>query len=353
MENHLKIFVTVLFLCVSSSMMSQKLEWNVDVNGFFDNSEGDHTYRPTKTMDGLRLTPEIGLSWDEGKNAIFGGYNALAEWGTKDAFTDGQAVVYYKYDWQPLRFFFGSFSRDNLLGEYPSYLICDSVRYYRPNIQGFTFQYEPKNGYLEMFLDWTGEQSKNEREQFMAGLSTEFNIGKFRLGLEGYYYHYALEANADSTQHIHGYLVSNPYIKCSYKNVFGLDSLRLKLGVLASFDRDRLHPPKWFPPIGFMGEVSGCWKRLFVKEMIYAGGSQQHFGSQGLGQYYWGDTYTQSHFYSRTDVSYQIIKSQYVDTYVALTFNATKHGVNCHQMVILRANLGTNARPRRWIRYTN
>lgn len=350
-QNHLTaIWALLVFLALPAGMSAQKLEWNLDVNGFFDNSEGDHTFRPTKTMDGLRLSPEIGLSWDEGKNSIYGGYTGLAEWGTKDAFSDGDAIVYYKYDWKPLRFIFGSFSRENLLGEYPSYMICDSIRYYRPNIQGFTFQYQRNTGYLEMFLDWTGEQSNTRREQFMAGLSTAFNFDHLKLGMEGYYYHYALEADADSSHHIHDFLVAHPSIGVTYKKIGFLDSLNVSLGALMSFDRDRSDVQKWYTPVGFLGEVTANWNRISLKETLYAGGKQQHYGGDGVGKYYWGDTYMHSHFYSRTDVSYQIIKSAYVDTYVALTFNATKYGLNCHQMVVLRANLGTRSRPRKWIR---
>jgi hypothetical protein len=345
----IKLVLLVWFL-IPAIAQAQKLEWNLDVNGFFDNSEGENHFRPTKTMDGLRLSPEVGLSWDEGKNAIYGGYTGLAEWGTKDAFSDGDAIVYYKYDWKPLTFLFGSFSRDNLLGEYPSYMVCDSIRYYRPNIQGFTFQYQTDKGHLEMFLDWTGEQSEKEREQFMAGLSTAFRFRHLKLGIEGYYYHYALEANSDSTEHIHDFLVAHPFVGLTYKNLGFLDSLNVRVGALMSFDRERADIKKWYTPVGFLGEMTANWKRLELKETLYAGGHQQHFGNSSFGKYYWGDTYMQSHFYSRTDVSYQIIKSSFVDTYVALTFNATKYGLNCHQMVVLRANLGTRQRPRKWIR---
>ena len=347
-----KIYSLLLFVVLLSplSMSAQKLDWNLDVNGFFDNSEGDHHFRATKTMDGIRLSPEVGLTWDDGKNAIYGGYTGLAEWGTKKAFSDGDAIVYYKYDWKPLRFILGSFSRDNLLGEYPSYLISDSIRYYRPNIQGFTFQYQTDKGYAEMFLDWTSQQSTTQREQFMVGLSTAFRFNHFKLGLEGYYYHYALVANSDSTQHIHDFLVAHPYMGVTYKKVLFLDSLNVNVGALMSFDRDRNVIGKWYSPVGLLGEVTANWKRISLKETVYAGGSQQHYRGEGYGKYYWGDTYTQANFYSRTDISYQIIKSRFVDSYVNLTFNATKYGVNCHQMLVLRANIGSSPRPRKWVR---
>jgi len=117
-----------------------------------------------------------------------------------------------------------------------------------------------------------------------------------------------------------------------------------------SFDRDRSDIKKWYTPVGLLGEATANWKRISVKETVYAGGSQQHFRGDGYGKYYRGDTYTQANFYSRTDISYQIIKSSFVDTYVNLTFNATKYGINCHQMIVLRANLGSTTRPRKWIR---
>lgn len=334
------IFLVLMFVG-NHNLSAQKLEWNVEAYGFFDNSEGDGTYRTPMTYSGMRLSPEIGVSFDNRKHSLYAGYSGLTEWGVKDGYTDGDPILYYNYQTKPLSFLFGSFSRDKLLGDYPSYLISDSIRYYRPMIHGFAFQYHPDNGHLEVFLDWTKMRTNNHREQFMAGLSSRFNFGKLGFGTEGYYYHYALTWNADESQHIHDFLNFHPFLALKMGNVGALKNVDLKAGMLLSLDRER-GGDGWSTPAGFLGEISVDWRRLHVEETVYAGGSQQHYGSSHFGEYYWGDTYYQAKFYSKTDTQYMFIKSKWVDASAGLIFNITKQGLNCHQMITLKAYFGSN-----------
>ena len=63
------------------------------------------------------------------------------------------------------------------------------------------------------------------------------------------------------------------------------------------------------------------------------------FGKEGFGQYYWGDSFTRSKFYSRTDVGYNILQHKNVNLDTKLTFNFTNKGMQWHQMLTLRFNL--------------
>ena len=353
----LKAIVALAFFLVNGQWLmvhAQKVEWNLSAEGYFDNGEGDDTYRTTMTYSGLRVTPEIGISWDEGKHSLMGGYSGLAEWGVKHGFTDGTPIIYYRYQTKPLTFTFGSFHRDKLLGDYPSYMISDTIRYYRPIIQGFAFQHQHARGYFEAFLDWTGMRSDTTREQFMVGLSVKHAIGKlddsvvfptysskFYVGLEGYYYHYALTWHADATQHIHDNLVAHPFVGYQLKSLTTEASVDVKLGALMSFDRERHMDGGKHTPIGFLGEIDAQYKRWFLSEIFYAGGHQQPFGKRFFGEYYWGDTYYHAPAYSRTDIKFQFIRHKWVDGFAGAVFNVTKAGLNWHQMLTLRVNLGS------------
>ncbi|MBR4380903.1 MAG: hypothetical protein IKP48_06555 [Bacteroidaceae bacterium] len=345
----------LLFLLLSSVALfaaAQKLEWRLGAEGFFDNGEGDDTYRTTMTYSGLRATPEIGLSWGEGKHSLMGGYSGLLEFGKKHGYADGTPILYYNYKTIPLTFTFGSFQRDKLLGDYPSFLFSDTIRYYRPTIQGIAFQHQHSRGYFEAFLDWTGLRSDTEREQFMVGLSVKHAIGKvnqdafdkyatrFYVGLEGYYYHYALTWHADDKQHIHDNLVGHPFVGYRLQSRVTDAALDVRAGALVSFDRERGLDDGKRTPVGFLGEINANYKRFSFEEIIYAGNHQQPFGNRFFGEYYWGDTYYQASAYSRTDIKYQFIVNEYVSAYAGAIFNVTKAGLNWHQVLTLQVNLG-------------
>ena len=357
---HISLLRTILALIILmvngqwSTVNGQKLEWNLSAEGYFDNGEGDDTYRTPMTYSGLRITPELGVSWDEGKHSLMGGYSGLTEWGVKHGFTDGIPVLYYRYQTKPLTFTFGSFKRDKLLGDYPSYLMSDTIRYYRPIMQGFAFQHQHNRGYVEAFLDWTGMRSNTDREQFMVGLSVKHAIGKlandvvfptysskFYVGVEGYYYHYALTWQADAKQHIHDYLVAHPFVGYQLQSLTTDAFVDVKLGALMSFDRERHIDNGKHTPIGFLGEVDAKYKRWYLMETVYAGGHQLPFGKRFFGQYYWGDTYYHASAYSRTDVKFQFIRHKWVDAFVGAIFHVTQKGLNWHQMLTLRVNLGS------------
>ena len=77
------------------------------------------------------------------------------------------------------------------------------------------------------------------------------------------------------------------------------------------------------------------------------GNRQQYFGREGWGLYYWGDTFTQSHWYNRTDVAYDIIRYKNVSLAARFAFNFTDKGMQWHQMLTLRCNLGVGLYSRR------
>ncbi|MCR4765330.1 MAG: hypothetical protein K5856_04050 [Bacteroidaceae bacterium] len=347
-----RLFLFILALFTIQISFAQKIEWKLGAEGFFDNGEGDDTYRTTMTYSGIRATPELGVSWDEGKHRLMGGYSGLLEFGKKHGYTDGSPVLYYQYKTDPLTFTFGSFQRDQLLGDYPSFMFSDTIRYYRPMIQGFAFQHKYKRGFFEAFIDWTGFRSDKDREQFMAGLSFKHAIGKiegdgfnkvndrFYVGIEGYYYHYALTWNADEKQHIHDNLVAHPFIGYQIESRVVDASLDVRAGVLASFDRERGLDNGRRTPVGFLGEINAHYKRFFLENILYAGGHQQPFGKKYFGKFYWGDTYYHAPAYNRTDIKYLFIFNRFVSAYAGMIFNMTRAGLNWHQVVTLRVNLG-------------
>ena len=335
---HFIVIYALLWCCNNMTLMAQRIGGGFDMYNFFDNSEGDDTYRNTVTYAGTRFTPTLSLATNDSLHRIVGGYSFLYEYG-ESKLSKGAVEVYYQFKNKNLRILFGSFPRRLMHEQMPEYLICDSIRYFRPEMTGFDFLYTTKNGHLEVFLDWIQKRSPTEREQFMAGLTTRFRFNKFQLGMEGHLYHYALEDDGHNLGHsIHEVITAHPYVGLLLGNKNKTVTADLRGGILLQADRDRSNM-EWHVPVGFVADADVRLWRFLVHETFYAGKSQQYFGREGFGKYYWGDSFTRSKCYSRTDVGYSIVQHKNVDLDAKLTFNFTDKGMQWHQMLTLRFNL--------------
>ena len=336
-------FVAAITLMVTTTLQvhAQKLDWQIDSYGFFDNTEGDNSYRKDMTHFGFWVAPQLSVTSKNERHSVNASYAALTEPGTKDIVSKGKPFLYYKYDYKDLRFIFGSFPRRMMKEQMSDYIICDSVRYYKPEIGGFDFLYTNGNGHLEMFIDWIGLQQEDVREQFMVGLNTRFRHGILQWGAEGYLYHYALRKVFDENEFIHDYITAHAYAGIEKEQVGILDKLDIRAGVLMAADRDRGDiNRKWHLPVGFVADVYAQWKRLSLLQTFYAGKRQQHFGNEAFGKYYLGETFTQSPWYSHTDINYEIMKDEQLSVKAGMKFNLTDGGLSFRQCLTLSYTIG-------------
>ena len=328
-----------LYCCHTMTIKAQRVGGGIDVYNFFDNSEGDDEYRCNETYAATRITPTLTIATNDSLHRVVGGYNFLVNYG-KSSSGKGAIEAYYQFKNEKLRFLFGSFPRRLMHEQMPDYIICDSIKYFRPEIAGFDFLYTSRNGHVEFFLDWVQKRSTGKREQFMVGVSTRFRFNKFQLGMDGHLYHYALEeGELRKNQFIRDVITAHPYVGLLLDNAGKTVSADLRGGILMQGDRNR-EDVEWHVPIGFIADADVKIKRFLVHETLYAGASQQYFGKSGFGEYYWGDTFTESSFYSRTDLGYSIIQHKNVSFDGKLVFNFTNKGMQWHQMLTLRFNLG-------------
>lgn len=328
----------ILSCCHCLTITAQRIGGGIDIYNFFDNSEGDDYYRNTVTYVGTRFTPTLTIATNDSLHRVVGGYSFLLEYGKREL-SKGSVEVYYQFKNENLRVLFGSFPRRLMYEQMPDYIICDSIKYFRPEIAGLDFLYTAKNGHVELFADWIQKRSPIDREQFMIGLSTRFRFRKFQLGMEGHMYHYALEEGELGEQHyVYDVVTAHPYVGVLLGDSTSTVTADLRGGILLHADRDR-NDMEWHVPIGFIADADVRIKRFSAHETLYLGASQQYKGKQGFGKYYWGDTFTQSKFYSRTDFAYNIIRHKNVNFDAKLIFNFTDKGLQWHQMLTLRFNL--------------
>jgi len=343
MTKKIWIIVAAGWLLACQPVLAQRFGWEAGAYGFFDNSEGDDKYRLADTFSGIRLEPRLSVSSDDGRHKLVGGYDFLLESGVKPKLGTQHIVGYYQYeDKKCFRFLMGSYPRRLQREQMRDYMLCDSLRYFRPNMTGFDMLYETENGYVEAFLDWTFKRDSAVREQFMVGVLARRNVGRFHIGVQGYYYHYAkmLRGVKENEHGIHENLLVHPYVGMTRQRVAFIDSLDVRAGVLLNIDRDRFTDKKFHFMPGFLAEADATVKRFSLSQLVYLGRRQQYYGEGGFGKYYWGDTYYRSPWYSRTDVRYTFFSDRYATLRAGLVFHLADGVFRWNQQLTLSVRIG-------------
>jgi hypothetical protein len=302
----IKNFYAILFaaaLCFSLTAKAQdtttragSLDIHFNGFGFFDNREYKAFTERSRTYSGTRVALDLGLNFDS-LNHFIVGINGIHEYGAKPYFLRVDPVAYYKFESHKWLFNAGMFPREGLLTQYPRALLNDTLRYYRPNIEGLLTRYQTAHGYETLWIDWVSRQTNTDREQFLFGFA-----GKYMPSLSGPFYisHYFLllhdagPAVSIPGDHIrdNGGLQVRLGLDFSHKTVF--DSLSVEAGGMASIERTRSVTGLQHP-FGFVASAYARYHRFAFFDEFYAG--QGHHIS-------YGDSYYEKKMYNRLDIIY-------------------------------------------------
>ena len=150
------------------------------------------------------------------------GVNLLHEFGSPNAIDKFYPTAYYESDRGPLRFIMGAFPRSRTIENYPRLFFQDSILYYRPNINGIFSEYRKDENYFNVWLDWTGRQSKTVNETFFIGFSGKYKTGIFYLQHFGAMFHYAGKMDPVVEEPLHDNLLflTSAGIDLSGRNLF-------------------------------------------------------------------------------------------------------------------------------------
>ncbi len=304
-----------LFIAVSlfstAAMAQQSLDINFNGLGFLDNREYKAFIPRSHTFSGTRTALDLGLNLDS-LNHFVVGVNALHEFGAKPFFGQVDPVAYYKYESQNWLFNAGMFPREGVLSDYPRALLNDTLRYYRPNVQGLLARYQNEHFTETGWIDWLSRQTITDREQFLFGLS-----GKYKPSANGPFYisHYFLlmhDAGAEvllPNDHINDNGGAQVKLGLNIKNT-GLDSLSFEAGGMMSLERER-GVDGFKTPRGFVANVYLSYHRIALFDEFYTG--------QGSHIIY-GDSYYEKSTYNRLDIIYtpflfKRIKGQFIASF--------------------------------------
>ena len=322
-----KVYVlALLFLTVGTAALAQTVDVHFNGLGFLDNREYKEFVERSRTYSGTRTALDFGLNLDT-LNSFVVGVNALHEFGAHPFFGKVDPVAYYRYKSAQWQFNAGEFPREGLVDNFPRALLNDTLRYYRPNIEGLLARYQNLHGYETFFIDWLSRQTVTDREQFIFGAS-----GRYAPKTDGCFYiqHYFFlmhDAGAEVLlpgDHINdnGAAQLRLGLNLSHKQT-RLDSLAIEAGAMMSLERargiDGFQTPK-----GFVASIYASYHRIAIFDEFYRG--------QGSHIVY-GDAYYSKTLYNRLDVIYTPFMFNNVKGQFVFSFHQTPDSQASNQEV--------------------
>lgn len=306
------LILSVSILSSTAAMAQRSLDVNFNGLGFLDNREYKAFIPRSRTYSGTRTALDFGLNLDSVNHFIVG-VNALHEFGAQPFFGQVDPVAYYKYSGTKWNFYAGEFPRAGLLDDYPRALLNDTLRYYRPNVEGLLARYQTENFTETGWIDWVSRQTATRREQFLFGFSGKYRPVTYGPFYVSHYFFLMHDAGAEISvpnDHINdnGAAEVKLGLDFSHKTVF--DSLTFEAGGLMSLQRERGFDG-FKTPKGFVFSAYLSYHRLAFYEEFYHG--------QGSTIVY-GDSYYSKPTYNRLDIIYtpfmfDRIKGQFIASF--------------------------------------
>jgi hypothetical protein len=334
-------WIFVSFLLISSEAFSQEKNWRLDLFSFFDNTEfGRSAVKIPQTMAGVQLAPEAGIVWDT-VNKVNIGVNLLHEFGSPDVIDRLYPTAYYESNRGPIRFIMGAFPRARTIENYPRLFFQDSILYYRPNITGIFTEYRKGDNYFNVWLDWTGRQSKTVNEEFFIGFSGRYKTGIFYLQHFGAMFHYAGKMDPVVEEPLHDNLLflTSAGIDLSENTCFA--KLETNVGWADRLERSRADNSGWIASNGLLMETRVEYKWFGFFNTFFNGNDMMHYYKVLGNKLYWGDPTYRSKTSDRADIYIKFLQSRSVD--LQLTYSLTFMEGRMYHEQMLKINVNLNS----------
>ncbi len=324
------IFTAIMILLVPCNSVAEEKPikpsfwWAVDFSTIFDNREGDATYCENQTFFQTQLAPEIGLSLLDGKHRIAAG----VVWtqpidGNWDNY-NLSPTVYYRFESTRWSLSLGMFPRHQMIRRIPNYIWSDSNYYSQHNIRGALIQYRGNSGFFEAIVDWRSIPTDTKREAFNVIAQGEWQHSNQMLVAGGVAMmnHLAKTKHPDPSQDVADDFMFNPWIVVALGNkVRSLDSLSIRVGVLANIARDRVSDSAFKTAAGLWFDAAMRWHWLELKNTLYCGKRLFPFISRYGNLLNQGEPMYASKYFDRASVKAYILRKSYMDLSASLDFN--------------------------------
>jgi len=333
-------FLILISLVFCSDLLSQEFSWQLRLNNFIDNMEfiSSEVKKP-QTLAGVNVEPRIGFTWDT-IHQLHIGVNMIHEYGSPDVIDQISPLAYYEFNRKHLTFLMGAMPRDRITGSYPRILFQDSVKFYRPYINGVFFEYRNRSNYINTWLDWTGRQSETVNEAFFIGLSGRYNRGMFYLQNYGYLFHYAEKLSPETRVPLHENVFSLTSLGADFTGKTFFTRLEINAGWLFSLERSR-GETDWISLNGFYSEARVEYKWFGLLNSFYTGDGLMYFYDTHGNDLYWGDPVYRVNTHDRTEFYVKFLQNRTVDIELGWSFHFLEGNVYQEQLLTVNININS------------
>ena len=262
------------------TLSAQELKLEADFTTLFDNTE----YASMKnvnsgTLFGARLTPKVGIEWQE-RNQLMVGADLYQDFGHDKFLSKAKLQLYYAYKAPKVQLYAGIFPRSAMHGLSSPIFFDPAYRYYNNSIAGVLARYDDSKtpSYVEFAMDYTGMRSFDMRESFAimsSGKHSFFKHGWLSYGYDLYMGHYAKDYNPETVDGVVDNIMLTPYIEweCNQLWQMGNDDVTfdVRLSYIQSLQRDRINENVWEHPFGGELFVNFEWNGVELSNRLYMG----------------------------------------------------------------------------------
>lgn len=333
--------IATLVLCLIGSCIihcsAQKLLWSAEVVPYFDNREYKYERMTSETLFATRLTPTVGIGFKN--HSIAAGISWVQPIDSRIELSSFKPTIYYRYNTHKFAMSMGMFPRTQLIEPLDDFMRTDSLSFFSPNIQGALFQHRSQLGYVELLADWRGLPTESTREAFMI-------VGQGRIIITPWLFaggaavmnHLARAKNepADKATHVTDNIMLRPYVGIDFSHRTVLDSLTLRCGYLATFDRER-GVTEWITSHAFVADLTVEWKYLGVRNKFYYGTPAQTLFNHLGHALYQGESYYGTEWHNRLDIYGYIFRNSFVNCFASVNFYFTPGEWGWQQQLVVRA----------------
>lgn len=263
------------------TLSAQELKLDADFTTLFDNREYASMKNVSSgTLFGARLTPKVGVAWQE-RNLLMVGADLYQDFGDSKFLSKAKLQLYYSYNAPEVKLYAGIFPRSAMSGLCAPLFFDPSYCYYNNSISGVLARYEDKESpsYVEFAMDYTGMRSFHTREAFaiMSSGRHAFSVadGWLSYGYDFYMGHYAKDYNPETVDGVVDNMLFTPYVEFSNYDLWrvGGDALSfdVHLSYVQSLQRDRINENTWEHPFGGELFINFEWAGLELSNRLYVG----------------------------------------------------------------------------------
>jgi hypothetical protein len=317
------LFIMILISSPFHQLQSQEINAEIVYEGFFDNREYFHELSPHYSLFGNRLSPGLNLALND-SNRIHAGFSYLYEFGGQINNRKPKYYAYFTSNNRYIDFHFGIFPR-SAMAPMRRALLNDTVRYFRPFMEGMGLHIKTAHGFIEGWVDWTSRQTENLREAFLIGIQGEWSVHNFFINHQTLALHFAKTRTAGPEEHIRDNIGNSILVGFRSDDLLFFDNFSLSAGTIVSFDRLRT-AYNWKTPAGFFADAQIRYGIFSIDAMIYEG--EDH-------DLMFGDNFFSATNYTRVDGNIQLFDTEIIQGKVQGSIHFIEGEINYSQLFTL------------------